>query len=70
MIDGFFIVMNIRIAVTGTRGFPGVQGGVESHCEQIYTQLVKLGCDVVVFAREPYVGPQAMTYNGIKIIPV
>ena len=60
----------MKIAVTGTRGFPGVQGGVESHCEKLYGHLVKHGCDITVFAREPYVGSQLTTYNGIKIVPL
>jgi glycosyltransferase involved in cell wall biosynthesis len=44
----------MKIAVLGTRGFPNVQGGVEVHCEGLYTRLVKLGYEVTVFARAPY----------------
>ena len=46
--------MKLKIAVLGTRGFPNVQGGVEAHCENLYTRLVKQGCEVTVFARAPY----------------
>lgn len=60
----------MKIAVTGTRGFPGVQGGVESHCEKLYEHLAKLGCEIVVYAREPYFGSQIRKYNGIKIVPL
>ena len=41
------------IAVIGTRGFPGIQGGVEMHCENIYpffSSEVKLR----VYRRKPY----------------
>jgi glycosyltransferase involved in cell wall biosynthesis len=60
----------MKIVVTGTRGFPGVQGGVESHCEQLYTQLVSKGCDVTVFTRAPYVNLQNDAYKGIKLIHI
>ena len=26
----------MKIVVTGTRGIPGIQGGVETHCEELY----------------------------------
>jgi len=29
----------LNICVIGTRGFPGVQGGVEKHCENLYPRL-------------------------------
>lgn len=45
---------NLRIMVLGLRGFPGVQGGVESHAECLYPLLAKLGCDVEVVVRSPY----------------
>lgn len=44
-----------RLAVIGIRGFPGVQGGVESHCEQLIPRLAdKWGCKVRVYRRRPY----------------
>jgi glycosyltransferase involved in cell wall biosynthesis len=58
----------IKIAVVGTRGFPGVQGGVESHCEHLYPQLAKLGCDVTVFTRRSYVDEKIETYDGVKLV--
>jgi len=44
----------MKIVVLGTRGFPNVQGGVEAHCENLYPRLVKLGYEVIVFGRAPY----------------
>ena len=26
----------MKIIVTGLRGFPNIQGGVETHCEKLY----------------------------------
>jgi len=45
----------LKIFVLGTRGFPNVQGGVEKHCEELFPRLVKLGCDVTVVTRTPYI---------------
>ncbi len=44
----------ISVMVLGLRGFPGVQGGVETHAEHLYTEMVKLGCDVEVVVRDSY----------------
>jgi glycosyltransferase involved in cell wall biosynthesis len=44
----------MRIMVLGLRGFPGIQGGVESHAERLYPLLAKLGCDVEVLVRSSY----------------
>lgn len=38
----------------GIRGFPGVQGGVETHAEHLCPLLVELGCSVHVVTRSPY----------------
>ncbi|MFH1817373.1 MAG: glycosyltransferase family 4 protein [Pseudomonadota bacterium] len=38
----------------GLRGFPAVQGGVETHAEHICPLLVEMGCDVQVITRAPY----------------
>ena len=38
----------------GLRGFPNVQGGIETHAEHICPLLVELGCDVHVVTRTPY----------------
>ncbi len=62
--------IQMKIAVVGTRGFPGVQGGVETHCRQLYPGLADRGCDVTVFARKPYVDSAPYTYRGVRVIPL
>lgn len=59
-----------RIVVLGTRGFPNVQGGVEKHCENLTVNLVKMGTDVIVFTRKPYVNSRIQVYRGVKTIPL
>jgi glycosyltransferase involved in cell wall biosynthesis len=43
----------MRIFVFGTRGFPGVQGGVEKHCEYLYP-LLSDKFDITIFRRKPF----------------
>lgn len=49
---------NFKIFVLGLRGFPNVPGGVEMHCEQIYTRLARMGYDITVCTRSPYIPPE------------
>ena len=58
----------MKVIVFGTRGFPNVQGGVETHCEELFPRLVKLGCDVTVVTRTPYIpkDKRKKEYNGVK----
>ena len=45
----------MRIVVTGLRGFPNVQGGIETHCEELYPRIVNLGHEVIVVRRSGFV---------------
>ena len=60
----------LRIAVLGTRGFPGLQGGVEQHCEQVYTRLAAMGHAVTVFVRPPYFDRIPNQWKGVQLIPL
>ena len=62
--------LRIKIAVLGTRGFPGVQGGVETHCENLYPRFNRGKCEVKVFTRKPYVDLNIDSYKGVKLIPL
>lgn len=44
----------ISVMVLGLRGFPQVQGGVETHAEHLYAELAQMGCDVEVIVRDSY----------------
>lgn len=61
----------IRVIFLGLRGFPGVQGGVETHAEHLCPLLAELGCDVTVLTRSPYhpidIGA---TWRGVKLVPL
>ncbi|SHN38033.1 Glycosyltransferase involved in cell wall bisynthesis [Duganella sacchari] len=57
----------MKVMIIGIRGFPNVQGGVETHAEQLGTELVQLGCEVEAVVRSPY-QPAAVGdhWNGIR----
>ena len=59
-----------KIIVLGTRGFPNVQGGVETHCLHLYSRLVKLGYDVTVITRKPYIDISIKEFEGVKFSPL
>lgn len=60
----------MRVVVTGTRGIPGIQGGVETHCEQLFPRLAAMGCDVTVIRRSCYVTDTLSEYRGVRLIDV
>ncbi|MEO5703277.1 MAG: glycosyltransferase family 4 protein [Gammaproteobacteria bacterium] len=58
---------SMSIMALGLRGFPGIQGGIETHAENLYPLLVKLGCKVEVIARACYMSPaMAGEWQGVK----
>jgi radical SAM protein with 4Fe4S-binding SPASM domain len=58
----------MKITVCGTRGFPGIQGGIETHCEELYPRLAASGkLDITVCRRTGYVSdPSVTTYGRIR----
>jgi glycosyltransferase involved in cell wall biosynthesis len=59
----------MRVMLLGLRGFPEVQGGVETHAEHLCPRLVKLGCEVTVLARAPYQPKEVGNeWNGVKFV--
>lgn len=60
----------LRILVLGIRGFPDVQGGIERHCQELYSRLAAYSFDITVLARKGYVKDHAFSYKGIKIVPL
>ena len=58
----------MKVIVLGTRGIPNIQGGVETHCEELYPRLVALGIDVILVTRKSYVTDLTITeYKGVKL---
>lgn len=42
---------NLKVIALGFRGFPGVQGGIETHAEHLYPILARMGCDIEAVIR-------------------
>ena len=62
----------VRICVIGLRGIPGVMGGVEVHCEQLFPRLKALRPDyeILVVGRRPYVRSRSFDFNGVRVVPL
>jgi len=59
----------IKVMMLGLRGFPGVQGGVETHAEHLCPGLVERGCEVTVLARAPYQRPDTgPLWRGVRFV--
>ena len=57
----------VRVMMLGLRGFPNVQGGIETHAEHLAPMLVKLGCDLEVVVRSSYQKDSVgKTWQGVK----
>jgi glycosyltransferase involved in cell wall biosynthesis len=55
----------------GLRGFPNVQGGVETHAEHLCPLLAEMGCDVTVLVRSPYHSIEiGSEWKGVKFVPL
>lgn len=62
----------MKIVVIGTRGIPEIQGGVETHCQQLYPRIAAMGHDVTIVRRTPYTetSPGLKEYEGVKLVDV
>lgn len=55
----------MRVAFLGLRGFPNIQGGVETHAENLCPLLVELGCSVEIISRSPYQPKDISTWRNV-----
>lgn len=62
----------MKIVVIGTRGIPGILGGVETHCEELYPRIAALGHDVTIIRRTPYISEdnKISEYKGVRLVDV
>ena len=57
-----------KIVVTGTRGIPNILGGVETHCEELFSRIAACGYDVTLIRRTSYVRGSLSEYKGVKLM--
>lgn len=60
----------MRIVVAGTRGFPDVQGGIETHCRHLYPRMAAAGDDVTVICRRPYMTYTGPRFEAVNLLPI
>lgn len=58
----------MKVCAIGLRGIPDVMGGIETHCEQLYSRLASLdaGIEIVVVGRSGYV--RAGRYSNVEVV--
>lgn len=61
----------MRVILLGLRGFPDVQGGVETHAEHLCPLLAKLGCEVTAIVRSPYMPVEkGEVWRGVRFVRI
>lgn len=60
----------MKIVVTGTRGVPNIMGGIETHCEELFSRIAKIGYDITVIRRKSYTHDELKNWRGIKLIDI
>jgi glycosyltransferase involved in cell wall biosynthesis len=57
----------MKIYVAGTRGIPGIPGGVETHCEHLYPLIAEKGHEVLIATRSSYVKDNLKTWKRVQL---
>lgn len=59
----------MKIVVAGTRGIPGILGGVETHCEELYPRIAAQGHEVIVIRRSCYINSdnKVDAFKGVRL---
>jgi glycosyltransferase involved in cell wall biosynthesis len=59
-----------KVYMLGLRGFPHVQGGIESHAENLCPLLAQMGCEMHVIARTQYQTHPQASWQGVHFHPL
>jgi glycosyltransferase involved in cell wall biosynthesis len=60
----------ISVFVLGLRGFPAVQGGVETHAENLYPLVSESDVSVTCATRRRFHNPELSEWRGVKLVPI
>lgn len=59
----------MKIVITGTRGIPEIQGGIETHCEELFPRIVDDKHEIIIVRRPQYtsIANKVFNYKGVII---
>lgn len=63
----------MKIGIIGTRGFPEVQGGIETHCLELYSRIARNeDVNITVYRRTPYLNDlnRKAEYRNIRFVDI
>ena len=63
----------MKIGIIGTRGFPEVQGGIETHCMELYSRIARNeDVTITVYRRTPYLNDTNKNagYKNIRFVDI
>jgi glycosyltransferase involved in cell wall biosynthesis len=66
-------MIGMKIGIIGTRGFPGVQGGIETHCLELYSRIAKNeDVNITVYRRTPYLNDlnKKAEFRNIRFVDI
>ena len=58
----------LHVMFLGLRGIPSIQGGIETHVENIARRLISLDCSVTVINRKPYIVNADDSWMGVQLV--
>jgi glycosyltransferase involved in cell wall biosynthesis len=60
----------LKTVVAGTRGIPDIQGGVETHCKELFPRIASKGFDITVIRRKNYISAPLAAYKGVSLYDI
>ena len=57
---------NMKVCVVGLRGIPNIMGGIETHCQQLYSRMDKQ-TQITILGRSPYLKSSDYKFESIRI---
>lgn len=63
----------MKIGVLGLRGVPDVSGGIETHCEHLYSRIAPLRPqdEFTIIGRSAYIGKEPYQFKpGVRVVPL
>lgn len=60
----------MKVCAVGLRGIPGVMGGIEKHCEQIYPRIAAMdpSLKLCVVGRSPYLAAKQSYHQDVEVV--